>query len=115
MGGKQQTAWTQEVGWGVPGGNQGWRREQSPGHKVVHPESCEELSEFVSVDGCAQSRILRYMENKYPERTTNWGRWVFLAVMTIIQRKKEHEGSGHSGDTGSSTCGGMRRKAGPHD
>lgn len=63
----------------------------------LHPESCEVLSEFVSVEGCGGSCISHYVDNKYPGRAQNGGRWITLAVMTITPGKREPAGSGGSG------------------
>lgn len=40
------------------------------------------------MEDCGYSRILHYVENDYPGKTQNGGRWISLAVMTIIQGKR---------------------------
>lgn len=40
------------------------------------------------MEGCGYSCILHYVENDYPGKTQNGGRWVNLAVMTTIQGKR---------------------------
>lgn len=64
------------------------------------------------MESCGYSCILRYVENDYPGKTQNGGK---VGQFGSHDNHPGKEGGGGSGDTGSHTCRGVRKKSGSHD
>lgn len=67
------------------------------------------------MEGCGGSCISHYVDNKYPGRAQNRGRWITLAVMTITPPERGSLRAVVVVGVWRCDEGGVRKKAGSHD